>query len=87
MCSRVLLSSDGSPFVKLYAEVGEIYGVSGAVVERTLRYLSKAVNEDGAALRITHGKSDKKMTGSSLICAVYEGFITRRMRVCGKESV
>lgn len=91
LCSAVELCVEDSSrlqsIVKVYAEVGEIHGVSGAVVERTLRYLSKAVNEDGTALRVTHGKSDKKMTSSSLISAVYEGFITRRMRVCGKESV
>lgn len=83
LCTAVELcledSSRLNAIVKgVYETAGEIHGVSGSVIERSLRYLSKAAYEDGAVAKITDGQLDRKLTNYEMIRAVYEGFIIRR---------
>lgn len=83
LCKAVELciedSSRLSSIVKgVYEKEGEIYGVSSAVIERSLRYLSKVAYEDGVIPKITGGITDRKLTNHELIRYVYEGFTIRR---------
>ncbi|MBQ8582341.1 MAG: hypothetical protein IJ487_01195 [Ruminococcus sp.] len=85
LCSAVELCLEDSSRInaivkRVYAEVGEIYGVSSSIIERSIRYLSKAAYEDGIVPRLTKGQINDKLTNYELICAVGDSFLTRRMR-------
>lgn len=85
LCTAVELCLEDSSRInaivkRVYAEVGEIHGVSSSTIERSIRYLSKAAYEDGIVPRLTKGQISEKLTNYELICAAGDSFLTRRMR-------
>lgn len=84
LCSAIALCLEDPTRInaivkRVYAEVGEEYGVEGIIIDRSMRHLSKAVYEDGLVPALTCGQFNEKMTNYELICSAADRFVSSRM--------
>lgn len=84
LCSAIALCLDdptrlGAVVKRVYAAVGEEYGVEGTIIDRSMRHLSKAVFEDGLVPALTCGQLNEKLNNYELICSAADRFVNSRM--------
>ena len=60
---------------RVYGQVGERFGVSAEIVERSIRHIAKRACEKRTINRLTEGQMSDKITNYELICAACDSLV------------